>query len=263
MPDQCKDFEDIWKIHQLENKIIFQCFKYIFLLQDSVIDIVKPQKQFHFSFCLGNRFFVQEPEIGLFELINGKLEMLDFWRNHRFEKIASLTEYKDGELLIGTSTNGFYVSDGKMLRKWDTPANEFVNQNSLYYGLKLSDNRYAFGTILQGAIISDQEGNIIQTINTKNGIQNNTVLSLCADKNENLWLGLDNGVAFVEQKSPFGLLADEQLGTGYCSYIFDSCPYVGTNQGLFCRSIKTANKNLKFNLVKNSSGQVWSYLLQT
>ena len=46
-------------------------------------------------------------------------------------------------------------------------------------------------------------GRIIQHINHKKGLQNNTVLTSFVDKKNNLWLGLDNGIAFINENSPF------------------------------------------------------------
>jgi DNA-binding CsgD family transcriptional regulator len=117
-----------------------------------------------------------------------------------------------------------------------------------------------FGTILSGIIISDNKGNIIQHINKDKGLQNNTVLSVFTDKDNNLWLGLDNGIDYVEINSPITFISGfEGLGTGYCCRIFNGKIYLGTNQGLYVKPFDNFSYNDgDFELVKNSVGQVWS-----
>ena len=46
----------------------------------------------------------------------------------------------------------------------------------------------AFGSVLNGLIITDLNGNIISTLNMQTGIQNNTVLSVFEDNLKNIWV---------------------------------------------------------------------------
>ena len=54
-------------------------------------------------------------------------------------------------------------------------------------------------------IVCDLNGKIIQHIDIKKGLQNNTVLKSFIDDKNDLWLGLDNGITFVNVNSPFAL----------------------------------------------------------
>src|SRR5665647_1709183 len=48
------------------------------------------------------------------------------------------------------------------------------------------------------------------------GLQNNTVLKVFADKSGDLWLGLDNGIDYININSPITFLKDgDGIGTGY------------------------------------------------
>ncbi len=135
--------------------------------------------------------------------------------------------------LIGTSHNGIYILENGQLKEWNTPVSQYVKQNRLFCATILADNYYAFGTILNGLVISDREGNIVHIINTSAGIQNNTVLSLYMDRANNLWLGLDNGIEYIETNSPLSYIGSNKIGTGYCCKVFKGNLYLGTNQGLF------------------------------
>jgi DNA-binding CsgD family transcriptional regulator len=126
---------------------------------------------------------------------------------------------------------------------------------------------FAYGTILNGLIIIDEYGNVVQRINKSSGLQNNTVLSLYADNDQNLWAGLDNGIDRIELNSPLYFYFDKtgQFGTVYSSLIVKNNIYLGTNQGLFVSPWQPNNRNLSnsfdFKLVPNSQGQVWDLSL--
>lgn len=260
LPAGVTDFDDIWRIHEIPEGIVFECFQYIFILKDDKITLVKPQNSFHFSFNVQNHLYVQEMGIGLFEFRNGKMDKLAWSEIIKDHEVTVILGIDENQLLIGTLGAGiFKVTEGR-IAKWRTPASEKVEKYKLYSAASLRDNSYAFGTVLNGLVISDANGNILQEINRRHGIQNNTVLSTFYDKSQNLWLGLDNGIDFIKINSPTTFINNsESIGTGYCARVFKGNLYLGTNQGLYVRPFnELAFSNPSFELIKNSEGQVWS-----
>ncbi len=77
------------------------------------------------------------------------------------------------------------------------------------------------------------------------------------DADNNLWLGLDNGISVVNFKSPIRVFQDlkGELGSVYASAIFEDKLYLGTNQGLFYKNIDTSES---FKFINGTKGQVWS-----
>ena len=71
--------------------------------------------------------------------------------------------------------------------------------------------------------------------NIETGLQNNTVLSAYFDDDNNLWLGLDNGIDMIQVDLPYYSLlgATSRYGAGYVSLRSGDDLYLGTNQGLF------------------------------
>ena len=51
-------------------------------------------------------------------------------------------------------------------------------------------------------------GNLLLHIDQEKGLNNNTVLSMIEDSDQNLWLGLDNGISIVNMNSPFRVFND-------------------------------------------------------
>ena len=260
LPSTIKDFDDIWRIYETPEGIIFQTFEYLFIFRGGMIIVLKPKNRFHFSFNVNGKIFLHEPGTGVFEYTNNFINEVPWSDQIKDEEIWEILEADDGNLLICTSGSGMFKIKNGNLIKWDSPVNELVIQNKLYSAKKIIGNNFAFGTILNGLIISDVDGNIIQHINKNNGLQNNTVLSLFSDNNDNLWIGLDNGIDYVEINSPISYLTNfEGIGTGYCTKVFDNNLYLGTNQGLFVKAFNNPYyTNEKFELVKNTAGQVWS-----
>ena len=257
--DQLKD--EIWKIHIYGNKIIFQSFSTIYIYVNGKISILKNASNFLFSYKIGNRFIVENK--GLYELKGNKLEFIPGSDVVCKTGVLSILPFKENILLIGTGKDGLFLFDGKTFTPFNTAANSFLSAFQLNNGAKILDKYYAYGTILNGIIIIDENGKIIQRINKSSGLQNNTVLSLYADNEQNLWAGLDNGIDRIELNSPLYFYFDKagRFGTVYSSLIVKNKIYLGTNQGLFVSPWTPENGNLfnsfDFKLIPNSQGQVW------
>ena len=251
--------DEIWKIHIFGRKVIFQSFKAIYSFENGKISILKNKGNFLFSYKIGNRLFVEDK--GLYELKNDKLEFIPGSDVICKTGVLSILPFKGNALLIGTGKNGLFVYDGKAFTPFNTPANSFLSAFQLNNGTKILGKYYAYGTILNGIIIIDESGNIIQKVNKSSGLQNNTVLSLYSDDEQNLWAGLDNGIDRIELNSPLYFYLDKTgvFGTVYSSVIFDNKIYLGTNQGLFYSDWRDGSQysNLNFKLIPNSQGQVW------
>jgi ligand-binding sensor domain-containing protein/DNA-binding CsgD family transcriptional regulator len=259
--------DEIWKIYTLGKKVIFQSFSAIYIYENKKISVVTGQQSLLFLHKVNNRFYVEVIGQGLFELTGTKLTALNNNGSEMPKGVLSILPYKNGSLLIGTSKNGLFVYNGTSFTALNTPANTFLKTYQLNNGARIQDKYYAYGTILNGLIIIDEEGNTVQRINKSSGLQNNTILSLYADQDQNLWAGLDNGIDRIELNSPLYFYFDKtgQFGTVYSSLIYKNNIYLGTNQGLFYSAWASGTGNLfnsfDFKLIPNSQGQVWDLAL--
>lgn len=258
LPDEFKEFDDVWRIHQVDDAIIFQCYKYIFIYHNERVEVITPENLFRFSFMLGDRLIIQEPGIGLFELRDRELVNLNWWSGYNDLEISAVMETDEGDTLICTTYNGIFILDDGMVREWETPVNSYALANRLYSATVLPGGYLALGTILNGLIICDRNGNIVHTLNSDKGIQNNTILTLFQDRNGNLWLGLDNGIDYLETNSPLSYIGAARIGTGYCCRVYKGNLYLGTNQGLYVTGFNNGSLNRDFELVENTAGQVWT-----
>ena len=261
--------EEIWKIYIDDKQIIFQSFGSIFIYTGGRVTAINAPNPFLFLFKVGKRYFVEEVNAGLFELKNSKLSYIAGSNILGKSGILSILPYPHNKFLIGTAHSGLFVFDDKRFVPLNSPANDFLRTYQLNNGAVIPGKYFAFGTILNGIIIIDTAGNVVQQINKASGLQNNTVLSLYTDNEQNLWAGLDNGIDRIEVNSPLYFYFDKtgRFGTVYSSIIFGGKIYLGTNQGLFYsdwqdEANRKAFQSFDFKLIPGSQGQVWELSVQ-
>ena len=267
LPDSLKSFGEIWRIYSTRYGIVFQSYEGIFLFSNETITTIRPKSIFGFSYFADNHLFVVDREYGLFILqgsaLNPILEETEFFMEN---EVTFIVSQASKEYLIGTTNNGVFIFDGKNLRPWQESVNNLFIKNQIYSAIELDRDKLAIGTIQDGIFIIHKDGDVLQHINRFKGLQNNTVLSLFKDSRNNLWLGLDNGIDYLEISSPISILNYcYNIETAYTSIVHNGILYIGTNQGLFAKEVsKVSNANSLedgFKLVKGTQGQVWKLKL--
>ncbi|QCR22253.1 triple tyrosine motif-containing protein [Pontibacter sp. SGAir0037] len=267
IPKAERPTDEIWKIYTDGNRVLFQSFSRIYIYENNRFTVVRGNNSFLFLHKVGNRFFVEVLSEGLYELKGNALSFVEHSDKLGTSGVLSILPYKKNSYLIGTAKSGLFIYDGVDVKPWLNEGDNFLKTYQLNNGSFVLNKYYAFGTILNGIIILDEEGRIVQQINKSSGLQNNTVLSLYLDKEYNLWAGLDNGIDRIEINSPLYFYFDKvgRFGTVYSSIIYQDKIYLGTNQGLFYSEWADNNKSFyqsfDFKLIPNSQGQVWDLTL--
>tara|TARA_R110002051_G_scaffold100879_1_gene171281 strand:+ start:13269 stop:16064 length:2796 start_codon:yes stop_codon:yes gene_type:complete len=250
--------EEFWNIIAMEDWMVFQSLKriYIYNVKDSSVTIIDSKNTIPKIFKVGQSIYFQRMGQGIFKIDYGKDVLLFDDGIVKEDEVINIFKTATG-IVILTQNNGFYdVQDNQLIRSTSI-SNEFVSNGSLYAGIQLKNKHFLLGTISNGLTYLDQNGALIYQIDQSNGLANNTVLSLFEDVDENIWLGLDNGISYVNSNAPFKVFHDYKgvLGSVYASKVHNGMLYLGTNQGLFYRSL-LADDEFKF--INGTQGQVWS-----
>lgn len=253
--------EEIWKIHFIGDAALFQSFSKIYIYKNGKIDIQHGDGQpFLFSHKVNNNIWIEKIPAGLLKWKNNKFEEI----NQKLSDVLCILPFQNENFLVGTAKNGLYIltKDGDV-KPWleGSLIHKLLCDAQINNGLKITNNSYAFGTIKNGIFIIDDKGNLLQHVHRRNGLQNNTILSLMLDQQGNIWAGLDNGIDRVEINSPFYFYKDTygEVGTIYSVKIFKSHIYIGTNQGLYYSTWSNNNKReLQLHFMPGTQGQVWS-----
>ncbi len=260
IPEDAKNFDDVWNTYQTWFGVVFQSFESIFIYKNNAIHVIKPKERFGNSFYVNNNFYVVEAGIGLRVLVNDTLQTVNDDPLFTQDEIQSMSPVNTTDLLIGTMNNGLYVLSEQKLQPWNTEISEELKNSKLYCG-SFQNNTYLFGTIKSGLFLVDEGGEIKENLSRSNGLQNNTVLSLFVDRQNNIWLGLDIGIDFLKSSLPTSVINDNfNIAATYATAIYKGRIYIGTNQGLYTKELDKlkSHTNIKYDLVKGMEGQVWN-----
>lgn len=263
VPPQHAGFDEIWSIFKVGNRIIFQSFKAIFIYEDNNLYVIPARGQFNFMHKVHDNYYLVDNEQGLMKLQGDTLALVATHPALFRNELTALLPYNGGKYLLGTSNEGAFVWDGNQIYPWQAPVNEILAQHNLFTAEVLHGNYLAFGTIRNGIYITDGNGEILQHLNRSKGLQNNTILALYQDQRQNLWLGLDNGIDYIEISLPLTIFNHNfDIESTYTSIVHDDILYVGTNQGLFAapnNELEAFGANGEsFRLIPGTEGQVWS-----
>ncbi|MFD2563055.1 two-component regulator propeller domain-containing protein [Aquimarina rubra] len=254
--DVAADIEEYWRTHYINNEIVFQTFRNLYVNQGNIITKIPAPYRFKWSYKVDDQIYVNDLKYGVFKLQETNLIPVVSDANLN-ENIIGVTKI-DGELIVITDTKGLYKLSNNSLIPVRFSTSDEVQKAQIFSFLKLNDNRIALGTVSNGLYILDLKLGKTENINKKNGLQNNTILSIYQDDEDNLWLALDYGVDHIKLNSPLTYYYDYygELGTTYAVVKKGSLSYLGTNQGLYITDNNSLNPDNEFELLIN--GQVWN-----
>ncbi|SEO83321.1 Two component regulator propeller [Flavobacterium sp. CF108] len=252
------DDEQFWNILKYDEWILFQSLNriYIYDTKNRKFNIIAPKNGVIKSFSAKNAIYFQTIKEGLFEIESGRAKLVSDNATLKKFTIANVFTTDDG-LLIQTQLDGIYKLTGNSLTRVATDVDAELKSSFVYSSQRLQDGSFALGTVSNGVFILSNSGKLKYHLTQSKGLSNNTALSLFEDKDQNLWVGLDNGINCINIQSPVHSFTDDTgvLGTVYASAVFNGMLYIGTNQGLFC---KRTQSNTEFKFINGTKGQVWS-----
>ena len=245
--------EEIWQIVKFRDKIIFRSFSNVYVYDSNSVTRLRPNSTVISCSVVDGELYISTLKQGVYLLKENELQQ--FYNNDLLldAKIISIDKYKD-KLLLTTSLRGCFFLENGRLSKTSYEVNEQIKLHQLNNFSILDSGEMIFGTIKDGVFVTDINGNIKFHINKENGLLNNTVLGQSLDEDNNLWFGLDNGVANIELNNSNYFYNDVsgRLGAVYDIIEFKDVIYIGTNTGLF-----KLDENDQLDFVEGSQGQVW------
>lgn len=249
--------EEVWNIIKLENWILFQSLDRIHIYDQSkeTYTSIASKSKISKLFKVDNRLFFQNISNGLYKIENGVDVLVSDDAVIQDNIIVNIFNL-NSQLLILTQDHGFFkFIDGKW-EPWEISAKTALSTVSVFSGIQLKDKSFVLGTISNGLMHLTPQGDVKYSINQAKGLGNNTVLSLFEDEDQNIWLGLDNGINCINSQSPYLRYFDNNgvIGSVYTSIVYNDMLYLGSNQGLFCKPIDSIED---FEFIPNTQGQVW------
>lgn len=264
LPESERHFGDVWDVSARPEGVFFRTDNQAFHYHDGRLTALFPGgKALFFMGEWQGRLMIQGAGGTFYVFEHNRMQALAAPAAFTLGKISTILPYHPDTLLITTIQNGIFYWAGNTFGPWHTSNDRFLIDNRIFCAVLLPGGKIALGTSLNGLVTLDRKRRIFQHLNKKSGLQNNTVLSLFAPAGGGVWLGLDNGIDFVDLNSPFtALFPDGDLqGTGYAAQVFNGKIYFGTNTGLYAtdwQDYYTPEQRQRFAPVQNTGGQVWS-----
>ena len=245
--------EEFWEIIAFEDDIYFRSFGAIYKYTGKEVVEVKR--------VLAHKMAVHDKKLllalggkGLHYLEkNGQLRELPGQEVLSGETIADI-EVKGSQILIATK-NGFYVYEnggiqphGSVELRRDL---QLFEPNEI---VALGPDKILIGTVKNGLIYLDNTTGDHMIINRRDGLQNNTVLSLVGVDGK-IWVGLDNGIDLIHLDSPVSFLTEEtgELGSVYDVTRFDDALFMASNTGVY-----KMNEDNQLSMIPGSGGHSWN-----
>ncbi|RAJ26444.1 regulatory LuxR family protein [Gelidibacter algens] len=245
--------QEFWQIISTDDAIIFRSFLNIYIFRNGVIKKIEPPSTVMSCNVIDGTLYIATLTNGILSLQNGDLKPFIEHGALVDTKIVSISK-TDGAFFITTSLEGIFTYAKGVLKPWTTEITAIVKEHQLNVFTEMENGNMVFGTIQNGVYVTNPDGQIKFHIHKENGLINNTVLSQYIDENDQLWMGLDNGLASADLKSPYLFYNDVsgKLGAVYDVINYKNTVYIGSNTGLFYLDQKNT---LQF--IDGSQGQVW------
>lgn len=245
--------EEIWKIFEFNKIIYFQSFNAIYHYDGSSIKKIKLPFLISYCYPIGNQVLIASVSSGVYRMLDSGIEKVEGWDILENNVIHDIEKFQNKTYFF-TKKNGVYVEENGVLNSWKNPLNETLKTANINVAHFLKNNKIAIGTSSRGIYIYDFDTNSHINIDRNNALMNNSILSIGLDNENDLWLGLDNGIAHIEINSPTAIFSDNSgtLGSVYSVVKTDKGYLMASNHGVF------KYENNIFSLIPNSEGQAWN-----
>jgi len=254
-----RTFEETWKTFHVDGKDYF-CTSYkIFIVSNGKIAIINSESLMENFFLINQKLYIHKPSVGL-EVIQKDtilpVSQQPFLLN---TSIASIVPLSNSKMMIVTKQDGVFILDGNSYNVWQPEQQQLLKQSIINAAIRLHSGDFAFGTQNNGLIVYNADGDIKNHLTKDLGLNNRTIICLFEDKQNNLWVGHNNGLSYIEFGQPFSLINEHMglPGTGYDGIQDNGTLYLATNNGLYKSNETKDNSDGKFSLVEKSEGQVY------
>jgi len=263
LPLAAQSFADIWSIEIIDNRVFFSSGNIVFLYEDHTLkNIYQAAKSLNHLVKIGKEIFINDEDKGILRYKNGAFQAFlnqPFFAN---KELSGLFQFGKDTMLVSTVKDGLFLISDNEVSSWKINEHSLIKDSYIYCAAKVDQSNFVFGTPTNGLFIINKNGQVLHNINRKVGLQVNNVLCLFTDDAKNLWVGLDNGIDFIETSSPFTNISPDRdlMSMGYAIQIHDEQIYFGTANGVYSNQWKHYYNPMHasaYQMVANSDGQVW------
>lgn len=265
LPREAQQFADIWNIIPVKDGVFFRTIESIFYWKNNKITTFDAPGGWQLLTQVDSLLFAADKSKGLQVFRNGQWQPAVRDLPSPALRITGIAAWSTDTMLVSTLKNGLYLLSGSTLIRKSTAADPLLTGNLITTIKKIEKDRYAIGTSTGGLFILDKNGEVVQRYSSGEGLQSNNVLSVRADRESNLWLGLETGISFIHYNTSVRQIRPVRDNRLLCNAIrvYDKKLYIGTSNGLYSIGLEPSIKDIStikgnFSEVENTKGRVWS-----
>ncbi|MFO7852307.1 MAG: triple tyrosine motif-containing protein [Bacteroidota bacterium] len=255
--DFIKVNSEFWDIEIKDDYVYFRSYAQILSYHNDSVVPVELDGYYPVMNTVNDKILVVVQDSGIFEIKQNKA--VPFIKDNFFlgKQIKFIIPFINEQVLIGTREHGIFLWDDEKIKVWNSEWTDYFIKNELNRAYLTAENKVIIGTLIDGIVVFDEFGRLESKVNTRNGLLNNTVLGITTDEWQNIWLALDVGIGFVSCNSNrnFTVYKFPIAGAIYSTAIFENKLYLGTNQGLFEKSLDQNDSEIR--LVPETQDQIW------
>ncbi|HEX4876681.1 MAG TPA: triple tyrosine motif-containing protein, partial [Chitinophagaceae bacterium] len=262
MPAKDRSFGDVWDIVSYNKNVYFRTTEKVFKISNEKVSVFPAVSEWTYLGACGDKLYAHDLKNGLFYFENNAWRPIDGSGTYLNDNVTGILSLQKGVTIIATFKKGVYSLINNRIEKLSSPDIDKTVKDRIYAAIAVNQDWMALATSNGGVNIINASGALVQRFSKDEGLQNNNVLSIFLDKEQNLWLGLDNGVDFISYNSAIKkIIPDLQGGSGYAAIIYNNQLYAGTSGGLYAVTLQPSD-DLSFSKgifipVANATGQTW------
>jgi len=265
IPEKERKLEDVWEIVLDQKDVFFRTTAKILHLKDGVFNIYKSKGSWEYLGEVNDKIYAQDNQFGLLQLNNQTWELILNQDALINTLITAILPYRDDKKLITTNKSGLFTLDNQSIKPLETINNTLFKSIRVYDAITVNQELYALATVSGGCIIINHQGEIIQQFSTQDNLQKDNLRCVFQDKNQNIWLGLDDGIDLIAFNNAVKYIYPDQAKqiSSYATAILNNQLFMGTSIGVFKTNLSPNVKDFSFSKstfseVEGTQGQIWN-----
>lgn len=252
----------------IDDKVYFAGAELLLKYENGELKALITDNQGFKIFRINNELLIHFKNRGIYKLDEGKAVPAKEYSVIRNRNIADMYSLNDNEVIIKPANEkGFLIFDGTRFEKFNTEADEFIQDKKYSVSKVLSNGNILIGTEQGGLVCIDDKGKFLYVINSENALRDNFITDIFLGYNDLVWVTTYNGIAFFKAPAPFSFF-DNSFGiTGAKLSIIrkNEKLFIATHTGvfrynydnIFDNTKKIFNNQQRFVKIDGISSRVW------
>jgi class 3 adenylate cyclase len=233
VPSSDRAFNDIWDVLPTADGVYFTSDERVFLYTPggALRTFRPPEKRFGRAFTYHGEFFITSEARGLLTVRDNDLVAARIDGNQKL--LHERPVFADGAVPLIGYNRRLYRFSLSSIDPFPTAADSYFQQHDIYSVSQLPSGDIAVGTRSGGLVLLNQKGELERLIHKTDGLPSNFVSFIYSDRQGNVWLTTDGGIArFPRLITQFGE-AQGLRGSVRAVMRISGVLYAGTAVGLF------------------------------